>query len=113
MVTGGSQYEIYGKTHYERNADDYKCRAKKRKLRIIKFLRRVKHNAGCADCSIKDPIVLDFDHIGAKTINPASIVNVGWGFDRIKKELRNCEVVCSNCHRRRTYARRSASGVSR
>lgn len=58
----------------------------------------------CIDCGIKYPCyVMDFDHIGTKTFN----INNGKyaGIKRIKEELKHCEVVCSNCHRERTYKR--------
>ena len=58
----------------------------------------------CADCGETDPVVLEFDHIGAKTFN------VGKGLhDRnwqsVLDEIEKCEVVCANCHRRRTAIR--------
>lgn len=63
---------------------------------------------GCVDCGELDPIVLDFDHIGDdKTYDIGNMR--GWGIEKIKKEIDKCEVVCSNCHRRRTHTRRLSS----
>ncbi len=51
------------------------------------------------------PLVLEFDHLRNKAFN------IGEGFaERVWKtileEIEKCEVVCANCHRRRTALRR-------
>jgi len=60
----------------------------------------------CVDCGESDPIVLEFDHRGDK------LFNVSYGLrDRnwaaVLAEMEKCDVVCANCHRRRTAARGS------
>lgn len=107
-VKGGSQYLRYGKTHYERNHDQYIQNNKERRKVLSAYLRKIKEDSGCADCGIKDFRVLDFDHVGEKTIVPARMSSNGWSLKRIDKELANCEVRCSNCHRIITYERRQA-----
>ena len=47
---------------------------------------------------------MDFDHIEDKSFNISSALNLQ-NFEDIKKEIEKCEVVCSNCHRSRTYNR--------
>ena len=55
-----------------------------------KVLRRYKLLKGCAHCGYKKHFsALDFDHINRTT--------------KIKNEVRKCEVLCSNCHRIKTY----------
>jgi len=61
------------------------------------------------DCSGKFPVVcMDFDHVrGKKSFNisaagprtPESVL----------REIAKCDVVCSNCHRIRTQARKDAA----
>jgi hypothetical protein len=58
----------------------------------------------CVDCGLADPVVLEFDHVGEKHFD------IGKGFEaygwaRVLDEIERCEVVCANCHRRRTYRR--------
>ena len=108
MVSGGSQYERNGKTHYERNKADYMARTKAKRVEVSAYLRSLKEQSGCIDCGNKDFRVLDFDHIGVKTINPSQMVFKGWGRARIDKELAQCVVRCSNCHRIVTYERAHA-----
>jgi hypothetical protein len=110
-IKGGSQYKVHGKTHYQRNKQDYIDKAVQRRDEIKTFLKGVKEESGCADCGIKDYRVLDFDHIGKKTIVPSDIPEQGWSAERIMKELEQCEVRCANCHRIVTWERRQASLV--
>jgi hypothetical protein len=54
-----------------------------------------------------DPVVLEFDHLGDKSFSiGAKLVQFKW--QRILDEIEKCEVVCANCHRRRTARRRGA-----
>lgn len=70
-------------------------------------LNQIKAGAGCADCGISDWRVLDFDHLGGKVANIADLVQ-RYSWERILQETEKCEVVCANCHRIRTHARRQA-----
>jgi hypothetical protein len=63
----------------------------------------------CVDCGERDPIVPELDHLRDKEFG------IGKGFrDRawqsVLDEMAKCDVVCANCHRRRT-AKRAASLV--
>ena len=75
----------------------------KKRLRRRHILGLVKSEAGCYDCGERDPIVLDFDHRVPKdkdfTISD-QIRDRDW-YD-ILNEIVKCDVVCSNCHRKRT-----------
>lgn len=67
---------------------------------------RIKAERGCQDCGIKDPVVLDFDHRDPATKNTRLRNGIG-GFHHLsspdlRAEINKCDVVCANCHRRRT-----------
>jgi hypothetical protein len=48
--------------------------------------------------------VLEFDHLRDKEFGiGAGLVQKGW--ETILAEIEKCEVVCANCHRRRTAQR--------
>jgi hypothetical protein len=58
----------------------------------------------CLDCGEDDIVVLEFDHLRDKVRAVAEMVNThGWA--AIAAEIEKCEVVCANCHRRRTARR--------
>ena len=48
--------------------------------------------------------VLEFDHLRDKTSNVSYLIGSGQ-LKRVKQEIAKCEVVCANCHRRRTARR--------
>lgn len=55
------------------------------------------------DCGEADPIVLEFDHVrGEKADNISRMVHGTRSIAAIQAEIDKCEVVCANCHRRRT-----------
>jgi hypothetical protein len=101
----------YGREHYEANRQRYidQARASKEALRLertrylIEFFKR----NPCTDCGESDPIVLEFDHLRDKSFSIGTkLTQFRW--QRILDEIKKCEVVCANCHRRRTAERRGA-----
>lgn len=70
------------------------------------FIWQVLIENPCVDCGESDPIVLEFDHIGSDKIDNVSRMLTNFcGTELIKAEVAKCEVVCANCHRKRTAAR--------
>jgi hypothetical protein len=59
----------------------------------------------CLDCGKVDPIVLEFDHVGTKRADVSTLVRRGVREPVLLAEIARCEVVCANCHRRRTARR--------
>lgn len=80
----------------------------RRRLRQTQRVTDIKAAAGCADCGVRDPVVLEFDHVtaGDKVADIATMTKGPWS--QILAEISKCEVVCANCHRRRTWLRRRA-----
>lgn len=61
----------------------------------------------CVDCGVQyPPYVMDLDHVrGTKFKNVAKMVG-RYSRQELLDEIAKCEVVCSNCHRQRTWDRR-------
>lgn len=104
----------YGKEHYEANRQRYIDQAGvvKRKLRLerTRYLIEFFKTHPCVDCGETDPVVLEFDHLRDKSfaIGPY-LARTTW--QNILDEMKKCEVVCANCHRRRTARRKGALRV--
>jgi hypothetical protein len=101
----------YGREHYLANRQRYidaeaqrkRARAESRTRWLIEFFR----NHPCVDCGEQDPIVLEFDHLRDKVFEVMNqFASRNWR--EILDEIEKCDVVCANCHRRRT-ARRNKS----
>ena len=99
----------YHREHYLANKQRYvdQARATRDALRlrrgdlILNYLR----DHPCADCGEDDPVVLEFDHLRDKKFD-ISRGYIDVALDKLLAEIAKCEVVCANCHRRRTVARR-------
>ncbi len=96
-----SYFEARGDLHREQ----VERSVAKRRI-AARSLLKLRLQAGCADCGADDPLVLEFDHLGdEKTGDVSQMAWAGKGAERILAELEKCEVVCVNCHKRRTYSR--------
>jgi hypothetical protein len=58
----------------------------------------------CADCGERDPVVLEFDHLGQKSFTIGANLRYR-NRQSLLEEIAKCDVVCANCHRRRTANR--------
>lgn len=70
-------------------------------------LHLYKEAAGCADCRNKFPhYVLEFDHKPEfNKIDVVYRVLRNYGPEAAWAEVKKCDVVCSNCHKVRSYVR--------
>jgi hypothetical protein len=98
----------YHREHYLRNKQRYVDQARQRKQALARerTAHLVAHFAKhpCVDCGEKDPVVLEFDHLRDKAFNIGrSLAYRSWA--AILAEMAKCDVVCANCHRRRTARR--------
>lgn len=99
------------KRHYEAHKDVIKKRTKKRnktqKQKNRDYVNAFKSLSKCVDCGESNPVVLDFDHVrGEKILCISDMMRGAYSLATIKKEIKKCEVRCSNCHRLATYNRR-------
>lgn len=96
--------KAYHKKHYEKNKKDYYEKTKRylkaNQAKLLEYLKDKK----CTDCPEDDSVVLEFDHLRDKTANVSSVMK-SWCWEKILTEIEKCEIVCCNCHRRRTLKR--------
>lgn len=80
---------------------------RRRKQQAITLLGR-----RCFDCGIVEIDhleIYEFDHVrGTKKTEISRMWTSSW--KNLSKELKKCDLVCSNCHAKRTYHRRDNNG---
>jgi hypothetical protein len=69
------------------------------------YITDILHNGQCCDCGLRDPGVLEFDHVAGKGMDIARMVRDAYRLERLVAEVARCDLVCPNCHRRRTARR--------
>jgi len=73
------------------------------RLRNRKYLWTYLLSHPCVDCGESDPIVLEFDHVrGEKHSDVGKMAHNTRSLKSIQTEIDKCDVLCANCHRRRT-----------
>lgn len=109
-------FREYAKRHYRDNIDKYKKKARKwNKIHLEYLIQKVYElkDKPCCDCHVKyNPWQMDFDHRdGSEKIeNVSMMIRMLFPIKKILEEIEKCDLVCSNCHRQRTYLRRSQLG---
>lgn len=93
------------RSHYANNKRQYLDRNARSYVRRKAFVREMKSRP-CADCGVQYPFyVMDFDHREGES-KAYELNHVDRMAMRvIAREIEKCDVVCSNCHRERTYQR--------
>jgi 5-methylcytosine-specific restriction endonuclease McrA len=56
----------------------------------------------CNICGESDILVLEFDHMRDKKFNISEAIADNFSIETLKKEIDKCQVLCANCHRRKT-----------
>src|SRR5579871_685055 len=84
----------------------------KRRDRLSEWINQFKCKP-CTDCGGEfPPYLMDFDHVtGDKLDDICGMRMRTVSREAIRAEIAKCEVVCANCHRARTHARRSGLKV--
>jgi hypothetical protein len=98
----------YHREHYRANKQRYIDAAARRKKALLQerfiFLMAYFRDHPCVDCGEGDPIVLEFDHLRDKKFSISEGIQ-GRRWQDVLDEIAKCDVVCANCHRRRTAKR--------
>lgn len=97
----------YFKSYYRRNKKKYMDFATAYRRKIQEFIRKSKNGKPCADCGKIYPYyVMDYDHRpGTEKVERLAMMFRTGSLRRVKEEIAKCDLVCSNCHRVRTFKR--------
>ena len=79
----------------------------KRRIKLNEYVRALKGSSPCAECKVQYPYyVMDFDHVrGEKSGDITVLIHEVVSLERLEEEVAKCDIVCSNCHRERTFNR--------
>jgi hypothetical protein len=94
--------------HYLQNAAAYKVRVATNNQRTREAnrdkLRDYLVTHKCTHCGVGDLAILEFDHRdpASKYRDVSDMVQKGFAWRTIVREIAKCDAVCANCHRRRT-----------
>jgi hypothetical protein len=105
----------YNQEWYQKNKESHKRNTAPRRIANRAFnygyVVKLKSETPCRDCGKFYPYyVMDFDHVrGTKFKEIASLL--AYSFATLSAEIEKCDIVCSNCHRERTYQRAGNSAV--
>lgn len=103
--------KIYIREHYQENRARYIKQIQATKAKNRQYVRDIKSSTPCADCGKYYPYwIMEFDHLHDKDFDMNMGIKVR-GINQIKAEISKCDVVCSNCHKDRTYQRLIRVGI--
>jgi hypothetical protein len=86
--------------HYRQSHNKSRNKIRENNARMV-FEYLEKHS--CLICHESDPVVLEFDHRDKddKIENISNLILHGT-WEQIQKEIEKCDVLCANCHRRKS-----------
>ncbi|KKM68733.1 hypothetical protein LCGC14_1457910 [marine sediment metagenome] len=89
--------------NYANNQNKFAKWSKDRRLRVRKLVFEYLLTHPCVECKERDIIVLEFDH-RTQTTKRFDVMSAthGHSWKTILAEIKKCDVVCANCHKRRT-----------
>jgi protein-arginine kinase activator protein McsA len=99
---------LYYATHYATYRESYLQRARLRRQKLRNIFRKnmIKYlsNRVCVDCGENDIRVLELDHLDPqlKEFTVSQAVRLGKSWDEVVQELKKCQILCANCHKKRT-----------
>lgn len=99
----------YQKEWYGKNKQKHILNLKERKRQIRKWFKEYKSILKCSLCPENHSACIEFHHRNKKTSDDryiAHLVSEGHSKKRILKEIKKCDILCSNCHRKLHWSKR-------
>ena len=99
---------VYRRKWYAKNKKSEIAHVTRRKKQIKKWLQEYKKSLVCSKCEENHPATLEFHHPAGlkKDRSVSEMVADGISIKRVLEEIKKCEVLCSNCHKKIHYKER-------
>lgn len=87
---------------YAKNKELQAERNKVCRSKIQDWFRQYKSNLACHICGEDHPATIDFHHRepSTKVESVSRMANCGYGKEQVLEEIKKCDIVCANCHRK-------------
>ncbi len=100
----------YQRSWYQKNKVVHLTKVQTRKANVRQearqFVLQYLSMHPCVQCGESDPMVLEFHHLGRKEKEISFMISGGYPIAKIQSEIAKCQVLCANCHRRKTVKER-------
>jgi hypothetical protein len=99
--------KAYMRRFYKENRAKRMKTVEVQRHKVHKWYLELKTTYKCSRCPESHPSCLDFHHIDPKT-KRKGLADLSWKGSRklILEEIKKCECLCSNCHRKEQWEKR-------
>lgn len=102
--------KVTRKKYYLSNKDTIIRKQRDKRKKCQEWVRQFRDK--CKNCGETHPACLDFHHVGDKEEGIAHMIQTRNISEKLKqkilKEIKKCEVLCSNCHRKLHWEERNS-----
>ncbi len=91
---------------YLKNIDKVKQRNKTYREKVREYVRKQKESKPCMDCGVNYPYyVMEYDHTENNKLRSVAYITSNGTLSQAIEEISKCDLICSNCHKTRTWKR--------
>ena len=107
--------KAYDDKRWEEDSE-YRERRRQKRAEVFarnrEFVRAIKRTTPCADCGGHfHPVCMDFHHVSDKKVQNIARLTTSAAMKTLAAEIAKCIVICSNCHRIRTWVTFREEGI--
>lgn len=91
---------------YRRHKAKHHAACRRRAQKQVEYIKHLKATTPCSDCKQQFPwFVMEFDHV--RGTKKHCVTSLTGSLRLVEEEIAKCDIVCANCHRIRTYNRKT------